>query len=93
MNYADLFNTIFAKDHLVQELGYFFVNEPSVAEFLGKVGVEEAQVQQNIWELRFSNFDESFCPEYILLRALMVSMSHRSALKVWYCGEERRDRD
>ena len=60
MNYADLFNTIFAKDHLVQELGYFFVNEPSVAEFLGKVGVEEAQVQQNIWELRFSNFDESF---------------------------------
>ena len=39
MNYADLFNTIFAKDHLVQELGYFFVNEPSVAEFLGKVGV------------------------------------------------------
>lgn len=31
MNYADLFNTIFAKDHLVQELGYFFVNEPSVA--------------------------------------------------------------
>ena len=29
MNYADLFNTIFAKDHLVQELGYFFVNEPS----------------------------------------------------------------
>ena len=60
MNYADLFNTIFAKDHLVQELGYFFVNESSVAEFLGKVGVEEAQVQQNIWELRFSNFDESF---------------------------------
>ena len=60
MNYADLFNTIFAKDHLVQELGYFFVNEPSVAEFLVKVVVEEAQVQQNIWELRFSNFDESF---------------------------------
>ena len=60
MNYANLFNTIFAKDHLVQELGYFFVNEPSVAGVLGKVGVEEAQVQQNIWELRFSNFDESF---------------------------------
>ena len=60
MNYADLFNTIFAKDHLVQELGYFFVNEPSVAGVLGKVGVEEAQVQKNIWELRFSNFDESF---------------------------------
>lgn len=25
MNYADLFNTIFAKDHLVQELGYFLL--------------------------------------------------------------------
>lgn len=60
MNYGNTFNTTAAKDYLAQELLRFFINDPSMASVLGRVGMEERQVKQNIWVLRFANADDSF---------------------------------